>query len=563
MLGEATALLAGDHPYRDFFEIGMPLAAYLSAGAQWLSGDRLIAEYARQWVFIVTGVVLAFHLGLQLSRSVAATVAVLPLTLAVLAGTPTYHYSKLFFFPLLIWLAWRYLDRPGPRRGMLLGAATAAAFLYRHDYGIYAGLTTVLALLLARAAVPASRRLGTLVADAMAGAVVLIVLLTPWAVAVQASEGLAEYTRSRAALNEPPADNPFRSLLAIDPRRSLLAGPPPLPRPSVIRFVWQDGLPDATRLDLEQRIGLRLLDGRDPQGRLRYAVDNAYDTRLLDLDPHINDGEGFEWDRLRELGLNLPSRERLALWLMQMALVVPIALALRAAWLIGAAWRAGGAVHADAWRLLVAAPVLAAIDAALFREYGYVVVVAPLTAALAASWLSTGWPATRAVAAVLIAASTYAAVIWAKDPLTRPTVGILAEAYTELLSTPDAEINPYRYLHQCTRPGDRLLLTGQTPAFVSHHAQRPFAGGHPYWHTGWRSDAAREAESLAMIERSSVPIAFSTHDPVLVDFARYPRIRQYLETHYRAVEGAEGKILIDARRQQTGTFGPREYPCFG
>jgi hypothetical protein len=231
--------------------------------------------------------------------------------------------------------------------------------------------------------------------------------------------------------------------------------------------------------------------------------------------------------------------------------------------LIGAAWRAGGAVHADAWRLLVAAPVLAAIDAALFREYGYVVVVAPLTAALAASWLSTGWPATRAVAAVLIAASTYAAVIWAKDPLTRPTVGILAEAYTELLSTPDAEINPYRYLHQCTRPGDRLLLTGQTPAFVSHHAQRPFAGGHPYWHTGWRSDAAREAESLAMIERSSVPIAFSTHDPVLVDFARYPRIRQYLETHYRAVEGAEGKILIDARRQQTGTFGPREYPCFG
>jgi hypothetical protein len=69
--------------------------------------------------------------------------------------------------------------------------------------------------------------------------------------------------------------------------------------------------------------------------------------------------------------------------------------------------------------------------------------------------------------------------------------------------------------------------------------------------------------STNWIERSSVPIAFSTHDPVLVDFARYPRIRQYLETHYRAVEGAEGKILIDARRQQTGTFGPREYPCFG
>jgi hypothetical protein len=563
MLGEATALLAGDHPYRDFFEIGMPLAAYLSAGAQWLSGHRLIAEYARQWVFIVAGVVIAFRLGLRLSRSAAAMFAVLPLTLAVLAGTPTYHYSKLFFFPLLIWLAWRYVERPGARGGALLGAATAAAFLYRHDYGIYAGLATVLALLLARAAVPSSRRLGSLVTDATAGAVVLIVLLTPWAVAVQASEGLIDYTQSRAALNEPPAENPFRSLLAIDPRRSLLPGPQPPAKPAIVRFIWQDAVADSTRLELERGIGLRLLDGRDAQGRLRYAVDNAYDTRLLDLDPYINDGEGFEWNRLRELGSNLPTHDSLALWLMQMALVVPIALGLRAAWLIFEGWRTGTTVAMDAWRLIVAAAVLAAVDAALFRETGYVVVVAPLTAALAGSWLANGWMVTRVITAVLIAATTYAAVIWAKDPLMRPTVSVLAEAYTELLSTPDAEVNPYRYLHECTRPGDRLLLTGQTPAFVSHHAQRPFAGGHSYWHTGWRSDPAHEAESLAMIERSPIPIAFSTHDPVLVDFARYPRIRQYLETHYRELEGTAGTVLIDTRRQPTGTFGPKAYPCFG
>ena len=562
MLGEATSLLAGDHPYRDFFEIGMPLAAYASAGAQWLSGDRLLAEYARQWLFIVAGVMLAFHLGLQVSRSVWATLAVLPLTLAVLAGTPTYHYSKLFFIPLIIWLAWRYLDRPGPRSGAWMGAATAVAFLYRHDYGIYAGLATVLALLLARLAVPASRRMGAFAVDATVGAAVLIVLVAPWAVAVQASEGLVEYTRSRAMLNEPPAESPFRSLLALDPRSFPLPGPVPAPKPAIVRFIWQDGLPEVTRLEVERRVGLTLLDGRDASGRLRYAIDNAYDTRLLDLDPYINDGEGFEWNRLRELAAGLPPREKVALWLMQAALFVPIALAFAAGWLIVAAWRGGAAMPADAWRLIVAAAVVAAVESRLFREYGYVVIVAPLVAALAASGLSRGWLVTRAVVAVLIAITTYAAVVWAKDPLLRPTVAVLTEVYTRLWRTAADDNNPYRYLRDCTRPGDRLLVTGQTPGFVTHYARRPMAGGHPYWHTRWRSDPAHEAESLAMIERSSIPIVFSTDDPVLLDFAHYPRIRAYLEAHYRPLDGTDSRILIDTRRQPTGTFGSEAYPCF-
>jgi hypothetical protein len=65
-----------------------------------------------------------------------------------------------------------------------------------------------------------------------------------------------------------------------------------------------------------------------------------------------------------------------------------------------------------------------------------------------------------------------------------------------------------------------------------------------------------------MLQRQSVPMAVSTDDPVLVDFARYPRIREYLASHYTALDGTDGKILVDTRRAAVRRFGPAGYPCF-
>ena len=78
-LWEATSLLSDDRPYRDFFEWGAPLSAYLSAGAQLLVGYRLIGEFLLHWVFIVAGVTLSFDLGVRLSRSIGASLAVMPM----------------------------------------------------------------------------------------------------------------------------------------------------------------------------------------------------------------------------------------------------------------------------------------------------------------------------------------------------------------------------------------------------------------------------------------------------------------------------------------------------
>ena len=157
-LTEATSLLAGDHPYRDFFEVGIPFAAYMAAGTQLLSGHRLLGEFLRQWVFIVAGLVIAFHLGLRLSRSRGATLAVLPLTLLVLADTPTYHYSKLFFFPLIVWAGWRYIEHQAPADPRSSAWSPRSPFCSGTTTVCISGLHRLSAFGLARAAVPTSRR---------------------------------------------------------------------------------------------------------------------------------------------------------------------------------------------------------------------------------------------------------------------------------------------------------------------------------------------------------------------------------------------------------------------
>jgi len=119
-----------------------------------------------------------------------------------------------------------------------------------------------------------------------------------------------------------------------------------------------------------------------------------------------------------------------------------------------------------------------------------------------------------------------------------------------------------RYIHDCLAPGDRVLVTGSTPYHVGYYLRRPIAGGHLFWHHRWRADPVREAQSLALLERQSVPFAFSTHDPVLDDFRPYPKIREYLSRHYVELEGSGGLLLVDSRRHPTGRYGALGLPCF-
>jgi hypothetical protein len=562
----AVSLLAGDRIYRDFFEPGVPLATYTAAAAQIISGHRLIGEFVRQWLFILAGFGIAAHLALRLSRSARATLGMMTIALVVLAGTPIYHHDKLFFFPLIIWVCWRYIDQPTTLRAAICGCTTAIAFLFRHDYGIYLGAASAGAFLLARITIPRLRIPNAMVSETAAYAVAVAIVLAPWLIAVQTTEGLVDYTRSRAELFQGQPGFAYRSLLRMNPVRTFT--PPPLPEPKAAAVIvsWDDIVDDARRRQLERDYALRFvaIDGR---GRWHYQVPNIYDIRLLGLEPYVNDTEGFEWDLLQDVRRKLPVRENVIVWVQQMAMLAPIALILSGGWQMWRSWRRSDIAPGDARRMMLAGGFLLFVDLTLLRQASYVVVAAPVTAALSARFLASRTVVTRVFVTTLAVLTVVAALFWIRGGPLYASPSDLARSvrgtFAQLVATPPDKGNlRFRYLRECTAPGDHVLVAGGTPLDVSYYAQRPIAGGQINWHYGWRSDPVHEAQSLALLDTQSVPIAFSTDEPVLDNFKRYPHINAHLAKYYAKVEGTDGFMMVDTRRRPTGTFGPMKFPCF-
>ena len=596
-LWEATALRLGDHPYRDFFEWGIPLQAVVSAIAQIVSGHRLLGEFIVQWLFIIAGVLIAFDLGLRVTQSRPALCVLFAVALLVLATTPTFHYTKLFFYPLAIALGWRYIDRPAPIRAAVLGLATAVAFLFRHDHGVYLGGASVLACAIARVVHPAVRTRQSIAREALAYAAVAAIVVAPWAVVVQTGEGLPDYIRARAYLyTELSArGSPYQRLRRFNPV-PIMFGERPVATPGLVAFDWNSDVDEARRRQLEGVHGLQRVDSAASDGRSHYRIVNIYDRSLLELNHDIHNSDGIPWDQLQALDSRLPSRDTAQLWLMQISLLVPI-LVLAAAGLDVVRNRLRRQpVSVDTWRIVFAAVFLAVIESRLFRETSYFVTVAPVTAALAVRLLPLPWHTTpRAlvhglVATTLLIVTSVAAFAFARDTnIQHPMLlaGHVPEAFTQLLASPAIDgyaprdealqFDPaawsgsdiddrfrilMRYLHDCTPPGDRILVTGSTPFQVGYYTELAIAGGHVFWRTGWRSDPPHQMQSLALLQHQSVPFAFSTDDPVLEDLGRYPAIRDYLVQHYVALAGSDGRLLLDRRRQPTGKFGALGFPCF-
>jgi hypothetical protein len=295
-------------------------------------------------------------------------------------------------------------------------------------------------------------------------------------------------------------------------------------------------------------------------------VPDIYDTSLLKLDPYVNDGAGFDWDRVNNSRWYPPSRERVALWLQCMALVLPLALGVSAAVaLLRAGWRRERPpLHV--WEKIYAAVFLAVVDATLFREATYVVVVAPVSAALASGFVVSRSGAARTLTAALVGVSTVmAAMALRSSPIAHPASysHVLAEGFRQLTAAPPAyDSVAFDYLRECTRPTDHVLITGDNPLHASYFSQRPIAGGQINWHHGWLADPVHQRLSLQLLQRQEVPVVLSLGAPVMADLASYPAIKAYVQERYREVDGTGGRLLVNTGRPATGRFAPTGYPCF-
>jgi hypothetical protein len=539
-LSEATAILHGEHPFRDFFEWGVPLQAYLSAAGQWVSGGRLIGEFGLQWAFITAGVVLSFHLAIRLSGSVNAALAAMTPAVLLLAASPTYQYTKVFIYPCALVVACRYLEHATVARSAVMGAVIATAFLFRHDHGIYVSVTIALAFLLAWRAHPHLRQPRVQLTHLAACAGVTVALLLPWLVTVARSEGLLAYVEARSYIKTAWSvqRSVFSPLLEINPLRALT------PDPAVAA-----------------------------------------------------DAEPYE----RLLAAWLPARGHAAEWLYGMTILVAIATAATGVLsVLGQVLRRRGR-QPEGDYLLLAGGLLLLMAYELFREQSYFLMTTAIVAACGARFLRAPAPETqgvrrwgahgrRAVATALLLITVATTLGYARESnlphlvylaerqpqnwarltvyppidglITRAEAAAVTPVQWEALDAGRRSEVMLRYVFECVAATDHVLVSGPTPYQIGYYVQRPVAGGHVYWHDGWRSDPVREAESLALLRRQSVPFAFSTDSAMLDDLKRYPRIHGHIAARYRPIPGTGERVLIDAQRPPVRRFGHMQLPCF-
>jgi hypothetical protein len=190
-LARAHQMLHGDWPVRDFVDAGFPLGYLLSAAAAAIGGPTLLTEAVLSLGLFAIALATAFALTRRASGSIA--IGLLAVVMLILFPPRLYNSSKMLVPVMAMLFAWRYCDRPDRPRAIALGAWTGIGFLFRHDYGVYAGVVTV-AMLLVQHRRDWRLVLGRTVTIALAA----LAVASPWLVYVQVEQGLADYFLSAA-----------------------------------------------------------------------------------------------------------------------------------------------------------------------------------------------------------------------------------------------------------------------------------------------------------------------------------------------------------------------------
>ena len=110
----AQQLLAGDLPVRDFYEGGWVLQYALTAGAQSIVGNRLLAEALIVGIAWGCTTYISYRVVRQLSGSTIA--AALAGILLILAAARGYSYPKALVYAVAAVLWWSYVRQPSSAR---------------------------------------------------------------------------------------------------------------------------------------------------------------------------------------------------------------------------------------------------------------------------------------------------------------------------------------------------------------------------------------------------------------------------------------------------------------
>ena len=184
-LAWAQQLLFGELPGRDFVDPGMPLTYLISALVQMISPGPF-SEAVACCIMLALAAAATFFVATGMTGSVAAGIGAALVEVALYPRL--YSYPKILVPAVALLVIQRYLRRPDRLSLVLMALWTGAAVLLRHDLGVYAAAGCGAALVWRHRdnRVECARAIGLYAAA-------VIVVMLPYVVFVQWSEGLTEH----------------------------------------------------------------------------------------------------------------------------------------------------------------------------------------------------------------------------------------------------------------------------------------------------------------------------------------------------------------------------------
>lgn len=510
----------GEVPFRDFFDPGYFLTLYSSALVQRLFGDNLFGELLLNVSFMALGTTLVFLLASEVSRS--TLYGLIASGLVAIAEPRMYDYDKVLFYPLGLYVCWKYIDRPTFRSLLFVSAVTVLAGLFRYDSAIYLGAAAIVAI--------GARHWGSWKIAGqrlLQASVVMLLFASPALIFIQATAGLGD---------------------ALD---------------QVTTYATREGA----------------------RTKLFQPVDFEIDWARPFVQVTASDGDLSLWRDVDWLPGFSTGKNAIA-WLYAVAVGLPLVAALILPWGLATRGRPDVAkllCYATAAEL-VALFILR--DPLTARMGGAMSLIAIGGGTVIAEWLqwlrrpqpsTTGAFLTRGLIAgcgVVVCLVTFvsiSALVW----FPRKSNLQFARRLSEYARTPTSmELLPRgelqslaEYIRDCTKPSDRVLATwfvGELYFFSG----RGFAAGLPVIFGDHWSELRYQRRSLSLLENQSVPIVVTHEDEF--NGSQFDFLWAYITEHYElagemVLPGVGGNVVtIWTRRglQAERVWGPLSLPCF-
>jgi len=532
----------GELPFRDFFDPGYFMTEFTSAGLQLLLGDSLLGEMLLNTVFIATGATLVFVLARRVSDSDLGGLAAA--LLALFAMPRAYDFDKVLFYPLGIFLCWRYVDRPGARRALELAAGIAIGALFRYDTGIYTGLAAVVTMLVLHWREPkvCAQRIGLCgFTAALAGLVVLVPIVGFGGVPDAIDQVVTYAVREKARTQVGRA--PRFSIGNFVGRASISS-----PAASVIDRGRQSFPEEPLWIRAQRRFSplqLRILPGAWTAGNATAFVYYFF--------------WGLPFVAVIAIAITWPAPWNTTQELARVGGVVAVCLALNL--------------------FVLREPIAARIGG-----------IAGPTAILA-TWVGArAWQVRRlrlglAISTIVVAA--FALAVWSLGSiaswsehlipaLTAPVAQVRGIVRRVSASPPRPEVveggafpRMVRYLRDCTSPTDKVLARWFVPELY-FFARRGFAAGMVVTFGGHWSDQRFEARSRHALESESVPIILALAGDERIR-EEYPVLTDYIDQHYKVAArtnfdspgtGGDYLVLVRMDRSPARIDARTALPCF-